>query len=99
MESIESVERKIGDGSYTFWAGGEAAAVTEIVEANGVKILMMRHAGGSMEALTETLEPMLCEYGRYHGCKRIMGEGREGWKRVCKRMGYRHAFTIMAKDL
>jgi hypothetical protein len=99
LETIGDVERLIGQGRYQFWPGRRSAAITEIVEFQRAKALVVRHAGGDLEELTNNMEPAFCAFARAHGCTKIMGEGREGWKRVCRRMGYALGFVVMVKDL
>jgi hypothetical protein len=99
LETIEDVEWLIEQGRYQFWPGLLSAAVTEIVEFHRAKALVIRHAGGDLEELTNKMEPAFCVFARAHGCTKIMGEGREGWKRVCRRMGYALGFVVMVKDL
>lgn len=98
LETIEDVERLIADCTYQLWPGPRSAAITEIVEFRRVKALMVRHAGGDMSELIE-MEKSFCKFASAMGCAKIMGEGRQGWKRVCERMGYAFAFVTMTKDI
>lgn len=99
VETIEDVERLIASGRYQFWAGRNAAAVTEVIEFQRRKILTVIHGGGDLGELLDEIEPALCEYAREQGCDGIMGLGRKGWERVTSARGYRLAYIAMMKDL
>ena len=88
----------IADCVYQFWPGKHSAVITELVRFKRVKALIVRHAGGDMAELIE-MEKTFCAFARANDCTKIMGEGREGWKRICERMGYRFAMVMMEKDL
>ena len=98
LETIEDVERLIGERVYQFWPGERSAAITEIVEFQRTRALMVRHAGGNMDELV-SMCPSIEEFARAMGCMKIMGEGRSGWKRIFEGLGYRLAFITMEKDL
>ena len=63
-----------------------------------MKVLIVRMAGGDLAELIE-MEKEFCRFARANGCKKIMGEGRKGWERVCERMGYRFGYLMMEKAL
>ena len=98
FETIEDIEGFIASGRYQFWPGKRSAAITEILSFPRTKALIVRMGGGDMEELIE-MEKTLCVFARANGCTIIMGEGREGWERVCKSIGYRYGYVAMAKDL
>jgi hypothetical protein len=95
---MEDVERLIASGQYQFWAGRNAAAVTEITEFQRRRILTVMHGGGALAQLLDEIEPALCAYAREQGCDGIMGLGRKGWERVTQARGYRLAYIAMIKD-
>ncbi len=98
FETIEDVERLIAECRYQFWPGKRSAAITEIVPFARAKVLIVRMAGGDLDELVE-MERTFCAFARANGCKKIMGEGREGWKRICERLDYRFGYIMMIKDL
>lgn len=98
LETIEDVERFIANCRYQFWPGASSAAITEIVQFPRAKVLIVRMGGGDLNELVE-IEKTLCRFARANGCTTIMGEGREGWQRVCEKMGYRFASVCMLKDI
>lgn len=98
FETIEDVERLIRDCVYQFWPGKRAAAITQIVPYARAKVLIVRTGGGDLAELIE-MEKEFCRFARANGCSKIMGEGREGWQRVCEKMNYRLGYVCMVKDL
>ena len=98
-DTIEQIEQKIERGVLQFWPGEKAAAVTEIAEINGSKIMFLVLAGGDMTELVTCIEPALCRVAVEMGCSHIANMGREGWKRVCKPLGYSFAYVLMTKRL
>lgn len=82
-----------------FWPAEKCAAVTEFLEFPTGKVLNVFAGGGDLIELTKHLEPCFLTWAKVAGCKQIIGYGRPGWERVCKRMGYKHLWTVMAKDV
>ena len=63
LETIEDVERLVGERVYQFWAGKRSAVITEIVEFQRTRGLMVRHAGGNMDELV-SMCPSIEEFAR-----------------------------------
>jgi len=99
VETIDDVERLIGEGHYQFFPAPRSAAVTEIAQFARRKILIVVHGGGDLEELLDVLEPRMCAFARAEDCDAIMGTGRRGWERVTGKRGYRFAWINMIKDL
>lgn len=99
LETIDDIELKIADGQYQFWAGKNAAAVTEVREYPEARVINLLHAGGDMGSLVNELLPVLYKFGADVGCTRLMILGRKGWERVLKTEGYEHAATVLTKSL
>lgn len=99
LESIEDVERLIGQGRYQFWAGRQSAAVTEIARFSRCKVLIVVHGGGDLAELLDELEPRMCAFAQAQGCDAIMGTGRKGWERAVAKRGYDFAWINMIKAL
>ena len=102
--TIEYLERGIADGSMHFWAGKDCAAVTEFIDYPKCKVLNVFAGGGkrgiALRELTREMEPALLAWAKANGATRIIGFGSyPGWQRVCERMGYRHLWTVMQKDI
>ena len=101
---IGYLERGIADGSMRLWAGRDCAAVTEFIDYPLVKVLNVFAGGGvsgkALTELTREIEPKIVDWAKANGARKIIGFGsHEGWKPVCERMGYRHLWTVMQKDI
>ena len=104
MYDIEDVERAIEEGRMHFWPGEHCAAVTEIILYPNGKALNVfagggETDGGALAELTQKMEPAFLAWARTNDCRWILGFGRKGWERVCAKMGYRHLWSVMAKDV
>lgn len=99
VETIDDVERLVGEGRYQLFTAPRSAAVTEIAQFTRRRILIVVHGGGDLEELLDVLEPRMCAFACAEGCDAIMGTGRRGWDRVTKKRGYRFAWINMIKDL
>ncbi len=99
FETIDDIEQKIAEGHYQFWAGKNAAAVTEVREYPDARVLSILHAGGDMPSLVSELLPTLYHFGGELGCSLVMILGRKGWERVLRPEGYEHGATVLVKKL
>lgn len=99
LETIEDVERLLADGTYQFWSTEKSAAITQIIEFQRHKTLIVHHGGGDLQDLLDIIEPALCEHARSIGCTMIMGTGRMGWKPTVEKRGYKFAYLTMYKEL
>ena len=99
LETIEDVERLVGENRYQVWFGRNACAITEIAQYEQKKALTVVHGGGDLAELVDEMEPAMCDFARAAGCDVIMGMGRRGWERVCEKRGYRFGFVVMIKNL
>jgi hypothetical protein len=99
FETIEDVEKLIGQRKYSVLFGDNSAAVIELAQFQQRRVLIVQHGGGDLGELLDVLEPALCNYARTQGCDGIMGLGRLGWKRAAEKRGYRMAYMAMIKDL
>lgn len=99
LETIEDVERRIADGRYMFWPGRKSAAITEIVEYDRKRAMVMIHGGGDMGEMLDEMEPVICAMARLMGCSMIMGTGRKGWEKPGLKRGYKFGWITMYKDL
>lgn len=99
LETIEDIEGKIELGVYQFWAGKDAAAITDIQTHSGSKAISILYGGGDMASLIKDLLPMVEAAGESIGCDTSMILGRRGWERALKSEGYEHGATILVKKL
>ena len=86
-----------------FWAGKDCAAVTEIIAYPKGKVLNLFAGGGARgRALKElkAMEPAFVAWARAAGASKIISFGSHAsWKPVGERLGYRHLWTVMQKDI
>lgn len=104
LYQVEDVEKAIAAGDMHFWPGRNCAAVTEFVVYPNCKVLNIYAGGGvkgrALRELAGEMEPAFEAWARAAGCKKIIGFGiKSAWKPVCEKMGYRHLWTVMAKDV
>ncbi len=103
LYDIADVESGLNDGTYTFWPGRTTAAVTEFSLYPNGKALNIFAAGGEvgpgLPELTRDMERCLVAYGHAADCRWILGYGRPGWERIGKPMGYRHLWSVLAKEI
>jgi hypothetical protein len=104
LYTIADVEKAIEAGEMHFWPGRHCAAVTEFVRYPNCKVLNIFAGGGTkgpaLKELTRELEPALVRWARASDCGKIMAFGiKPGWTPVGERLGYRHIWTVMTKDV
>ena len=104
LYQIADVEKAIETGQMHFWPGRHCAAVTEFVIYPHCKVLNIFAGGGdkgpALKELTREMEPAFAAWARASGCTRIMAFGiRPEWTPVGERLGYRHIWTVMTKDV
>lgn len=99
LETIEDVEAAITDGRYQFWPGKACAAITEFSTYARKKVMTIVHGGGDLNELMGTMRPFLENIAANEGCDMILGTGREGWRRLSEKEGWRFGWIVMVKDL
>jgi hypothetical protein len=77
----------LATGRAQLWAGERAAIVTQCVEeASGLCLHVWLAGGGLAEILK--LKPGIEAWARGQGCRRVTLDGRKGWTRVLRSLGY-----------
>lgn len=104
LYQIEDVEKAVEAGQMHFWPGRDCAAVTEFAIYPNCKVLNIFAGGGdkgqALRELTRELEPSLVRWARASGCRKVMAFGvKPGWAPVGEKLGYRHIWTVMTKDV
>lgn len=74
-------------GRVQLWAGEGAAVVTQRVCEDGASRLHIWLAGGDLAGIL-SLRPGIEAWARGQGCRHITIDGRAGWSRVLRRLGY-----------
>lgn len=86
-----------------FQPGKYGAIVIEYLHyPEGGALNVFAGGGEKHKALKEfvgVFHPRLCALAQTKGCRWITVTGRYGWERVGKRLGYKPAWNVIAKDL
>jgi len=82
-------------GLAQLWLGQRSALVTQMTVQREIHVWL---AGGDMAEIL-TLVPGAEAWGRALGCTHVTVDGRAGWARVLKRLGYRPDGAILRKVL
>jgi hypothetical protein len=98
---LEEVRRKLLTGEMQLWLVTDegrlkATLVTEITPP----IFNLLLVGG--EDVDEWIDHLVevCEwFGAQHGCKYLEVVGREGWRKIGRRLGFEHLYTIYRKEI
>lgn len=97
--SIEDVEASLADGRRYLIEFDQAAVVLEVVHYGPRKVLNVFALGGERGALASLLkhEPWLNDMARKIGAS-LRLEGRRGWARVMRPLGWRQQTVILTKE-
>lgn len=78
---------EIAAGRAQLWPGETAVIVTQCVAETGGRALHVWLAGGDLAGVM-ALKPGVEAWGRAQGCHYVTIDGRPGWSRVLRRLGY-----------
>ena len=82
------------DDLAQLWRVGRSWAITQIMDVQGIRIIHCKALAGEFnEAIKSEMEA----FGRKHGCKKAIYEGRIGWMR--KNRDYKTLAAMMEKEL
>ncbi len=98
LQRIEDLERLIGQGKATFFPGKNAAVIAEKVDYGQKSVFQCTWAVGDMNEIL-TLAPGIEAVGRLLGCSEMLVEGRSGWTKVLKPLGYQPWSVTLRKEL
>lgn len=99
LESIEDVERRLGEGTYMLWTGDDCALVTQIMNYPSKRVMEVVHGGGNKREIIGRLGPALEEFAVKQGCDSLAVIGRRGWIREGEKAGWHLGFVVMMKAL
>lgn len=94
--SVDDVKEAILARRARFWAGRNAAGVTEREDYPNVSMLNIWLAGGDLAELRDELRPQVEAYAKAKGCQRVIIRGRPGWARE---LGYEPMYTVCGREL
>lgn len=93
--TASDVADALREGRAQIFQHGDSIVVTEIVDHPKRKELSLWLAAGVWDDLT-ALDPTLKEFGRKHGCTRIVAHCRRGLTQRMKQIGFReHSRTFV----
>lgn len=86
-------------GRAQLWVSPGCAVVTVIENDPCERRLLVWLAGGDLDELTKRMLPRVEDWGRTHGCRRLLVIGRPGWERAMKPHGFAPLARVIAKEL
>jgi hypothetical protein len=98
LYSIGMLERSIGQGRSIFFPGKNAALVGEKVSYHDRDVFQVLWCVGDLEEAVG-MAPGVEAMARSLGCAEMLIEGRKGWERVLKPMGYEPWSVTVRKAL
>lgn len=97
--TVEDLESKVLSHRAFFFPGKNCACCGEIVTfPSGKKVMQFTWAVGDMEELV-AMEPGVAAVCRLLGCDETLVEGRAGWTKVLKPLGYEPFSVSLRKAL
>lgn len=104
--TADDVWEEIDRGDALLWMLGIVdqkvcgAVVTRIVcDRSGRKILEISAAGGELIPGWHHTESELVRYARAQGCSAMRLQGREGWTKAMRPLGWRRQWTMYEKSV
>jgi hypothetical protein len=95
-DSENDVVVRLLEGSAQLWLGEASAMITEVVREP--RTLHVWLAGGDLEEVV-SFTPGIAAWGRMMGCKSATIDGRKGWLRALRRLGFRPDGDLLRKAL
>jgi hypothetical protein len=77
----------IKDGRMQAWTKDDSLVVTEILGFPNKLVLHVVFAVGELDDVL-ALQTQFEEFGRKHGCERVVMEGRPGWDKILPKEGW-----------
>ena len=69
------------------WVAGGSLVVTEVLAFPQKRVLHIVFAVGTLEDVL-ALQPQFEDFGREHGCAKVVMEGRLGWEKILPDEGW-----------
>jgi hypothetical protein len=96
----EWLDSQIAKGLVVPILGDQSAMVVGVrVYPSGLRVGHITAAAGDLEELRDIVGPRAAEWGREHGCRMAMLEGRPGWSRALKDHGWDHHQSVLLRDI
>lgn len=96
--TIESIETSLVDGRARLLTMPDCCFVVELADYPSARACQVMWAAGTLEAILAAT-PRLHAWARAQGCTEMLVEGRSGWARTLKDIGYRPWSVTLRKAL
>jgi hypothetical protein len=94
--SLDDVKEEIQQGKAQMWPGEDCVVITNVVDYPQKKVLLYWIAGGDLTEIM-SLEDIISDFARGHGCTSAIIHGRRGWLKALT--GWDERGTTVTKEL
>lgn len=98
LNSWEDVEKGVASGMMQLWPAPKGCVVTELVIYPRGRALRVFLAGGELGQILAMTKDM-ARWAKAQGCDFAEFDGRFGWQRVLKQIGWKPRSIVMELDL
>ena len=95
---IEDIERSLVEGPAQLLTMPDCCFVVEVVDYPAARACQVLWTAGDLKAVVEAT-PRLHVWARFQGCTEMLVEGRSGWARALREIGYRPWSVTLRKAL
>lgn len=95
--TIEDIQQAVARGQMQCFVDGDSFIITEIMQYPRKRILNVFLIVGDISVID--LFPKIGDFAREAGCEYMQGFGRDGWKRVLPKRGWKQSLTMFTYDL
>ena len=97
--TIDGMERAIGQGRAMFFPGEKSAIVGEVqTYEGGTKVMAITWAVGDLPEI-KNMSYGIEAVARLLGCTKMLIEGRDGWAKELRTLGYKAFSRTVCKDI
>lgn len=97
--TLVDLKQAVDEQRAILWPGKACALVTEFIDyPSGQRVAHVMSAGGELDEI-KAMIPGLEAFGRLNGASKVFVEGRRGWERALKDLGYGFQAITLAKEL